>query len=627
MRDDSPLQTHDHRTSPYERPTSPWQCGRAAEGRPCAAGPDRHGHCGGCQPCQPLKEGERWICQRPASQGGPCAEGPDIRGRCGLATPPCTPVRPLRRRRRRLAIGFFLGLLGLLLIGLGRDSTPTWVVPGIKSSSHVSVTRCQTCHPAHALGLIGWIKAAFSTYTAGGFSQSCLACHPLGHDALAPHGVAGYRLKSAPAGEKPVPVPDQLACNACHREHQGPMASLSRLNDARCQTCHSRRFRAFSADHADFAGYPDFRPPAIRFDHGSHHRKHFQEPRLAAKVPSGCPVCHDPRQPGTHPRGASFATQCAACHEDALRGLDRAGLRGIPMLRVPGLDLNTLRRANAAIGQWPEWAVDPPTPLTLLLARAKSPAELPAVDAMSLEGQSPETLRAVVDWVWAFKEGLLALSEEGQPLWAELLVRDHAPSADARSLAALIGGLSPGTVRSAVKEWFPDLAAEVARHRAGEKVALKVTGSGPVVAKAAPPVKASDTLLDGDDDLLSDTPSAPVDKPAAAPVVAGEAGWVGFGGWYRDEFQLLYRPSGHADALLRAWIERGFSQTDRPEFKAFYAALTADKAVGGCTRCHTLGLNATVKPAHALWTAAERPAVGLSTRRFSHTVHLRALPE
>ena len=65
------------------------------------------------------------------------------------------------------------------------------------------------------------------------------------------------------------------------------------------------------------------------------------------------------------------------------------------------------------------------------------------------------------------------------------------------------------------------------------------------------------------------------------------------GGWRRDDYEmrLLYRPTGHADALMRAWIELGGTgDTLRPLFDS----LTGDFAPGRCAKFGSKLVSATV---------------------------------
>ncbi|HEX6961656.1 MAG TPA: hypothetical protein VF175_07295, partial [Lacipirellula sp.] len=85
-------------TDGYERPQQTWQCGLADEGLACPLGPDGAGHCPVAAACRPVRDGERWQCNRSALRGGPCNTGPGPDGTCAIVYR-CTPVRSLRTRR------------------------------------------------------------------------------------------------------------------------------------------------------------------------------------------------------------------------------------------------------------------------------------------------------------------------------------------------------------------------------------------------------------------------------------------------------------------------------------------------------------------------------------------------
>jgi len=60
--------------TPYERPNQPWLCGQA--GGPCPMGPDQRGVCTAATACHPVRDGDRWRCNRSELRGGECEEGP-----------------------------------------------------------------------------------------------------------------------------------------------------------------------------------------------------------------------------------------------------------------------------------------------------------------------------------------------------------------------------------------------------------------------------------------------------------------------------------------------------------------------------------------------------------------------
>jgi predicted CXXCH cytochrome family protein len=92
--------------------------------------------------------------------------------------------------------------------------------PGPLAAVHASwETRCEVCHvDARPLGGENWLAVA--TGQAHVADAQCTSCHavPVHH-----------------AREEPGAVP---ACAACHREHRGPLARLTRVADDMCTSCH-----------------------------------------------------------------------------------------------------------------------------------------------------------------------------------------------------------------------------------------------------------------------------------------------------------------------------------------------------------------------------------------------------
>lgn len=113
-----------------------------------------------------------------------------------------------------------------------------------------------------------------------------------------------------------------------------------------------------------------------------------------------------------------------------------------------------------------------------------------------------------------------------------------------------------------------------------------------------------DDLFGDDDDLLGDSGQDEPDQPTGDPaeqepakaqqqldalrLSLGESG-----GWFLDEanFAVRYRPIGHADPFLRAWLDVTSSppsSTDASAMQAVFGTLRRDKAPGWCVRCHSV---------------------------------------
>ena len=116
-------------TDQYERPQQAWVCGLAADGAPCPAGPNSHGACPAAAACHPVRDGDRWHCNRSALRGGPCDEGPSPDGQCCIVYR-CTPVRSLRVRRGRFIAGIALAALGAIIMALSGPWRNEFLAPG-----------------------------------------------------------------------------------------------------------------------------------------------------------------------------------------------------------------------------------------------------------------------------------------------------------------------------------------------------------------------------------------------------------------------------------------------------------------------------------------------------------------
>jgi len=67
--------------------------------------------------------------------------------------------------------------------------------------------------------------------------------------------------------------------------------------------------------------------------------------------------------------------------------------------------------------------------------------------------------------------------------------------------------------------------------------------------------------------------------------------WAELGGWYRRDFSILYKPTGHSDPFLRAWLEfSGKLHGGETESIAasVFDLLSHKDSQGQCTKCHSV---------------------------------------
>lgn len=653
-----------------------WICGRLESGKACRAGPTRRGACQAGAECVPAESGGEWRCRRPASSGGQCPEGPNADGSCRHPVPPCTPVRSMRARREALSVWLTVTVVGLLILTIAYGRESKVLMPGPITTAHSAIDKCSDCHSNITDGKLGWLHAVVAAARPDKDSAACLTCHKLGEAAMKPHSVPPETLKAssdrlkAVADSSPLPVSARMRnalfpaedaqtrgvfCATCHKEHQGKAVDLKDMANARCQTCHAVQFDSFHKDHPEFDGWPFRRRTRLAFDHGSHFDKHFPETRAKAKqaksIPTACADCHTTGADRRHMGVKPFESTCSTCHLDRIVGADRAtGPKGIPLLALPGLDVTTLEEKKVVIGEWPELSEAEITPMMKLLIGwnedgRKLLAKVDKLDLLDLTSASKQDIAAVETFAWSVKELIHALSTARASEVFGRLGSATGGDVDPSLLAKLTANMPRDVLVSAQRDWLPNLPQEMARRGRGEAPA---GSSPPARKKAARAAKAArkrnetvvpsgrgrlrinvfGRMVRGPDDRPSadkrdkteDAESEAAAPEPVAPVAVDAEAWAEFGGWYRQDFAILYKPTGHADRFLRAWLDFTgtlHGKSDTRLAASVFDVLTAKDAPGQCTRCHS------VDAAHGQSRKINWRPSSLSTRasRFTSFVH------
>lgn len=632
------LQSIIHNRKVYDRPQDEWTCGRAAEGCPCIFGPGKKGECRATFQCMPAKKGDRWVCTRLISLGGACPAGPNSDGTCCNAVPPCRPKRSLRGLRRQATWLVVCLALGITILTLGGRDREKWTSPGPLTSQHAtSAQRCANCHVETGLPPLTPEGVAKHLHVQ---NQLCLECHDLGKQATMPHGIAAGQLAALTGKAKAAPVTStmilavarqlapaphaEIACATCHTEHGGRAANLKVLANQQCQSCHTAQFEGISSGHPEFTSYPYERRTRLHFDHASHWGKHFAEPRVAAVAPTSCTVCHEPAANGRMMHVKNFEQTCAPCHAGQIAGEGRAGDKGVSFFRLPAFDLATLGAAGVEVGDYPAYAEGELTPFMrwMLEADPKAKAALDAlkdVDLASLAGATPAQKAAAGQLLWSVKGLFADLVTQGQQV---LLRRMDAPAKPDPAMANRTGQLPADNLQAAQQAWIPDLLTEVAAWRRGEKIPAHV--AAPTQTTTPAPVAATVKPAASDDLLADDTPAAaPAQKAVAVPATmtfADAEQRVARGGWYRrdETYTVFYRPVGHADPFLTAWLDATV-RDQTPAAGAIFAQLSEGPAPGLCLKCHTVD----DQPAGAVvnWRTRKMQPEHHAFTKFKHEAH------
>ena len=366
---------------------------------------------------------------------GDAATGTD---QIGAAAEGREAVRPPASRRDRLAV--LLALVTVVCLGsaffLFQDTQ--FLMPGPLASAHGAIENCSACHTKSGSGKLSWIHGLVAGDPLAD-SKACLTCHKMPDTAFNAHGASAEVLKQITkqltkiAAETPAPqwartqsiafpthdvVARGLNCATCHQEHQGVNFNLSKISNEKCGSCHVVKFDSFDGHHPKFENYPFKRRTRIIYDHAGHFGKHFPEVAKkypARRIPATCSDCHNSREDKRVMAVAPFEQTCTACHLDQIIGKERAsGPKGIAFLTLPGIDLQTLKKKNAPIGEWPDASEAELTPfMKVMISRdERGRALIKTVDSLNLQDltdASDDQIKAVTNLVWEIKGLFYAL--------------------------------------------------------------------------------------------------------------------------------------------------------------------------------------------------------------------------
>jgi hypothetical protein len=412
---------------------------------------------------------------------------------------PTRPVRPPKAerkaapgsRRDRLAVLLALVTVACLGFAFSLSKDTQFLMPGPLTSAHGAIENCSACHTKSGSGKLTWITGLVAGDRLAD-SKACLTCHNMADTAFNAHSVSGEVLEqstkrltkiaagtsapqSARAQSIAFPTDDMVAhglyCATCHQEHQGANFKLSKISNEQCRSCHVVKFDSFDGQHPKFENYPFERRSRIVYDHAGHFGKHFPEVAKkdpARRIPSTCSTCHNSREDKRVMAVAPFEQTCTACHLDQIVGKERvSGPKGIAFLTLPGLDLKTLRKKRAPIGEWPDASEAELTPfMKVMISRnERGHALIKAVDRVNLQDlsrASDSQIKAATNLVWEIKQLFHALIKgRASDVLADLGMHGGA-KLSAGLVADLTASIPRDVVISAQQQWLPNLATEMA---------------------------------------------------------------------------------------------------------------------------------------------------------------------
>jgi hypothetical protein len=481
----------------------------------------------------------------------------------------------------------------------------------------------------------------------------------------------------------------KIFCATCHKEHRNRKVDLSSMSDDRCQTCHAVQFTRFDRDHPEFSGYPFSRRTRIKFNHSSHIKTHFSEWRNkhpdSNDIPGKCSGCHTTKGDRRYMKVRPFGQTCSACHLSQISGKNRAsGPQGVALLSLPGLDLKTIEQKNLTVGQWPSESEAELAPLMKLLLggsenRRRLLAKVEKLDLLDLTTATNDEIKSVVRLAWEIKRLLHSLMTKKTSPFILGLRRSTGINVDRTLMTQLMAGLPRDVLISAQRDWLPNLNAEVSRlHSQGWSVS--VTRKNAVAKrKVEAKQKPKETIQQEPSDRLTTNPKLgrwivnavgdlvqEGDKSAAAPLpdvdedksrkptkennsssasvlstsaagvstglqtsrlAIGADRWTEFGGWYRKDYEILYKPTGHADPFMRAWISfsgQAYDAKSRNLAAPVFDLLTEKDAQGQCIKCHSVDAGAG-ESRRAQWRSSSAMDKKERFTKFMHEPHFQLL--
>ena len=450
---------------------------------------------------------------------------------------------------------------------------------------------------------------------------------------LAPIGL-GMRIPTTSSGE--------VACGTCHKEHRGRDNDITFLTNRQCQSCHVQQFLDLSGGHPDFGQYPHKRRTRIAYDHSAHELQHF--PDKGANI--SCMDCHKLQPSGRDLVLKGYENTCAQCHSEEIEGIGRSE-NAFTVFHLPGLDIERIKQANIAIGEWPEGAsydIDGKlSPFMEIMLRAdKATAEaldrLPAhLDLSDLANLDDAQLQDVAKIVWCTKKLFYDVAMRGQIAVKEYFEFVLGHELSRSEIAALSAQLPYSTIQKAQMMWLPGLEQEVPKYMNGEAVPTKILMSDemdhPFMRHDAVPEEKhdlSDDLLDGDDLLVAgvseDLFAVEEEEKDSVPHHMSEKELMGMGGWYSDEgmFAIRYGVAGHGDDFVTSWMTTLGNASMTASAVDLFGYLAQKQGPGLCVKCHSIDEERESHTLQVNWNAKRRDKMVRDFTKFVHGPHLLA---
>lgn len=586
MKDESLQESFD--TGSYQRPHDDWVCGHHCDGRPCPIGPSSSGGCTANQICSPVLQNDVWHCTRAKAFGGRCKEGPlpDPNNPTQFAACPhqpsvCQPHRSLRQKRRLVTGIVIAASLGICLVILGGSSgnhgnvlldTSGIVSPGELTSHHASLEQgCTACHSAASQSALQLLNCLIDHPGSGlADSRKCLECH----QEFGPNAMHAHSVQPKTMKQKSADVK-----TIQHTSRQ----QLTRLLETH-QTTQSGELACSSC-------------------HVEHHGVAFN---LTALTNQQCQSCHSTSFHSFADGHPEFTERKRAfLYFDHATHLQTHFANSSAATDVP----QQLKCRDCHIQ-------DSDGSTMLLASYEKMCQECHnhqiVDDAMPVDLRMPGT-----EFV------ALGQPDVRPPFMQILLGVDPAGSNEGRFIQDLIDGQQTA-VFDRLKQAMPTADFDEAKARSAAK---RLEESGFFVALKS--LQKRSAFVDNDSELQND--EAADQSPDALLVNHVDVA----GAWsVSDGGSLNYRSRGHADPLIRDWLNFAASAARQyPEsphvdsagaFDRLLQQLAAPEASGRCMKCHTMDELPTGS-VRINWKTRQSASQADGFTRFSHGPHITLL--
>lgn len=241
---------------------------------------------------------------------------------------------PVSRRPVILVGALAIALAALYVAGDYFLRDAAFLSNGPLSSNHATVEDdCGACHDAFAAVA----------------SEKCSVCHEKHGDRLGVYTWAAHYVYRSDDFSCVVSSADETSCAACHLEHRGREAAITRVADARCRTCHE--LASFNDGHPAFERAAAEDRAGLVFPHVRHVRELMKRGELV-DVEKACLYCHNARPDGKGFEPISFDDHCDPCHLTAAERTPPLPVAGADPTAPGVLTLAELRAARRPGSEW-----------------------------------------------------------------------------------------------------------------------------------------------------------------------------------------------------------------------------------------------------------------------------------